>query len=52
MCGAEIGGGLPLDVFADLHKKNLRIFACENRKIITQKRKASMFAPYLRGSAS
>ena len=20
MCGAEIGGGLPLDVFADLHK--------------------------------
>ena len=52
MSGAGDGCGLPLDVFADLHEKNSRIFACENRSILTQKRKASMFVPSASGSPS
>ena len=47
-----MGGKLPLNVFADLHNKNLRIFACKNRKILSQKREASMFAHHSRGSKS
>jgi len=34
--------GLPLDVFADLHKKKPRTFGNESRRFLTQKRKASM----------
>ena len=50
--GADSGRRLPLDVFADLHEKNPRIFACENRRILTQKRKASMSADGSCGSLS
>ena len=45
---AETGTKKLLNVFADLHKKNPRIFACENRRILTQKREAFFLSPLTR----
>ena len=50
--GAGGGNGLPMNVFADLHQKKTRIFARENRSLLTQKREASMSVPQTRGSHS
>ena len=50
--GAGKGYGLPLDVFADLHKKKKVIFVCENHLFLTQKRKASMSVSFYCGSQS
>ena len=52
MSGAEKGCGLPLDVFADLHKKKKIVFTCENNLFLTQKRKASMSVYFFCGSPS
>jgi len=42
ICGAGTRDRLPLNVFADLHKKKSRIFVCENRRFLSKKREASM----------
>ena len=37
-----MGYELPLEFLAFSHKKNLRIFACKNRKILTQKKESEL----------
>ena len=52
ICGAGTRDRLPLNVFADLHKKKSRIFACENRRFLSKKREASMSVNRSCGSKS
>ena len=50
--GAKTRGGLPLTVFADLHKKNPRIFETKTAGFLHKNGSASMFVHRSRGSPS
>ena len=50
--GAKTRGGLPLTVFADLHKKNPRIFGTKTAGFLHKNGSASMSIPNASGSRS